>query len=236
MDQYFYSTQIFEDFIILPEDEAHHALKVLRKKIGDKITVVDGKGGEYESIFKNVNALNCKLKIINRKNNIGGLLKHSIHIGISPPKSHDRLEWFIEKSVELGIQEISFILTENSERKNVKLNRILKRTISSMKQSLKALIPKINDIIPVKEFIENCINNEKFIAYLGEEERNHLIKLAPSQSDYCILIGPEGDFSASEIKKSQKFGFQQVTLGNNRLRTETAGVAACHILNLVNEK
>jgi len=236
MDQYFYSTQIFEDFIILPEDEAHHALKVLRKKIGDKITVVDGKGGEYESIFENVNALNCKLKIINRKNNIGGLLKHSIHIGISPPKSHDRLEWFIEKSVELGIQEISFILTENSERKNVKLNRILKRTISSMKQSLKALIPKINDIIPVKEFMENCINNEKFIAYLGEEENRHLIKLAPAQSDYCILIGPEGDFSSSEIKKSQKFGFQQVTLGANRLRTETAGVVACHILNLVNEK
>ena len=235
MDQYFYSTQIYEDFIILPEDEAHHALKVLRKKIGDKITVVDGKGGEYESIFENVNALNCKLKIINRKNNTG-FLKHSIHIGISPPKSHDRLEWFIEKSVELGIQEISFILTENSERKNVKLNRILKRTISSMKQSLKALIPRINDIIPVKEFMENCINNEKFIAYLGEEERNHLIKLAPAQGDYCILIGPEGDFSASEIKKSQKFGFQQVTLGDNRLRTETAAVAACHILNLVNEK
>ena len=235
MDQYFYSTQIYEDFIILPEDEAHHALKVLRKKIGDKITVVDGKGGEYESIFENVNVLNCKLKIINKNNNTG-FLKHSIHIGISPPKSHDRLEWFIEKSVELGIQEISFILTENSERKNVKLNRILKRTISSMKQSLKALIPKINDIIPVKEFMENCINNEKFIAYLGEEENRHLIKLAPAQSDYCILIGPEGDFSASEIKKSQKFGFQQVTLGDNRLRTETAAVAACHILNLVNEK
>ncbi len=236
MDQYFYSTQIFEDFLILPEDEAHHAIKVLRKKIGDKITVVDGKGGEYESIFENVIALNCKLKIINRKNNIGELLKHSIHIGISPPKSHDRLEWFIEKSVELGIQEISFILTDNSERKNVKLNRILKRTISSMKQSLKALIPKINDIIPVKEFMENCINSEKFIAQLGEEENCHLIKLAPAQSDYCILIGPEGDFSSSEIKKSQKFGFLPVTLGNNRLRTETAGVAACHILNLVNEK
>ena len=105
-----------------------------------------------------------------------------------------------------------------------------------MKQSLKALIPKINDIIPVKEFMENCINNEKFIAYLGEKENSHLIKLAPAQSDYCILIGPEGDFSSSEIKKSQKFSFQQVTLGANRLRTETAAVAACHILNLANEK
>jgi 16S rRNA (uracil1498-N3)-methyltransferase len=235
MDQYFYSTRIYDDFIILPEDEAHHALKVLRKKIGDKITVVDGKGGVYESTFENVNTLNCKLKIIHKNQNIE-FPKHSIHIGISPPKSHDRLEWFIEKSVEIGIQEISFILTDNSERKNVKLNRILKRTISSMKQSLKALMPKINDIEPVKKFMENCSNSEKFIAHLGEEERNHLIKIAPTQGDYCILIGPEGDFSDSEIKKSQKFGFSQVTLGDNRLRTETAGVAACHILNLVNEK
>jgi len=235
MDQYFYSTQIYDDFLILPEDEAHHALKVLRKKTGDEIIVVDGNGGLYEALFENENARNCNLKIINSKKNIGRP-NHNIHIGISPPKSHDRLEWFIEKSVELGIQEISFILTENSERKNVKLNRILKRTISSMKQSLKALIPKINDIIPVKKFMENCINNEKFIAYLGEEENRHLIKLAPAQSDYCILIGPEGDFSSSEIKKSQKFGFQQVTLGANRLRTETAAVAACHILNLVNIK
>ena len=235
MDQYFYSTQIYGDFIILPEDEAHHALKVLRKKIGDKITVVDGKGGVYESTFENVNTLNCKLKIINRKN-YNGLPQYSIHIGISPPKSHDRLEWFIEKSGEIGIQEISFILTENSERKNVKLNRILKSTISSMKQSLKAFMPKINDMLPVKEFIENCSNSEKFIAHLGEEETLHLIRIAPAQGDYCILIGPEGDFSASEIKSSQKFGFLPVTLGDNRLRTETAGIAACHIFNLVNEK
>ena len=236
MEQYFYSTQIYEDFIILPEGEAHHALKVLRKKIGDKITVVDGKGGEYESIFENVNALNCKLKIINRKNNIGGLLKHSIHIGISPPKSHDRLEWFIEKSVEIGIQEISFILTENSERKNIKMNRILKRAISSMKQSLKTYLPKINDMVSEKDFIVNCSNNEKFIAHLREDENQHLLKSVSAQNDYCILIGPEGDFSSSEIKRSEKFGFLPVSLGENRLRTETAGVAACHILNLVNEK
>jgi len=234
MDQYFYSTQIFDNFIILPEDEAHHAIKVLRKKIGDNITIVDGKGGVYESTFENLDPLNCKLKI-RRKINIG-LPKHFIHIAISPPKSHDRLEWFIEKAVEIGIQEISFILTGNSERKNIKLNRIFKRTISSMKQSLKSYIPAINDILPVKKFMENCSNSEKFIAHLGEEETHHLIKLAPAQSDYCILIGPEGDFSSDEIKKSQKYGFQEVTLGNNRLRTETAGVAACHILNLVNEK
>ena len=129
MDQYFYSEQIYNDYIILPEEEAHHAVKVLRKKIGDTIIIVDGNGGKYESSFENIDITNCKLKIIGMNNN-EGYLTHSIHIGISPPKSHDRLEWFIEKSVEIGIQEISFILSENSERKNVKLNRILKRTIS----------------------------------------------------------------------------------------------------------
>ena len=112
MDQYFYSTQIYDDFLILPEDEAHHALKVLRKKTGDEIIVVDGNGGLYEALFENENAQNCNLKIINSNNNIGRP-NHNIHVGISPPKSHDRLEWFIEKSVEIGIQEISFILTDN---------------------------------------------------------------------------------------------------------------------------
>ena len=233
MYQYFYSTQIYDKFLILPEDEAHHALKVLRKKRGDKIIVVDGNGGLYEALFENENIQNCNLKIIN--NQEGGRPTHNIHIGISPPKSHDRLEWFIEKSVEIGIQEISFILTQNSERKNIKFNRILKCAISSMKQSLKTYLPKINDMVSAKEFIVNCSNHEKYIAFLSENLNQHLLKSASAQNDYCILIGPEGDFSSSEIERSQKFGFKPVSLGENRLRTETAGVTACHILNLINE-
>lgn len=233
MYQYFYSTQIYDKFLILPEDEAHHALKVLRKKRGDKIIVVDGNGGLYEALFENENVQNCNLKIINNQED--GRPTHNIHIGISPPKSHDRLEWFIEKSIEIGIQEISFILTQNSERKNIKFNRILKCAISSMKQSLKTYLPKINDMVSAKEFIVNCSNHEKYIAFLSENLNQHLLKSASAQNDYCILIGPEGDFSSSEIERSQKFGFKPVSLGENRLRTETAGVTACHILNLINE-
>ena len=116
------------------------------------------------------------------------------------------------------------------------MNRILKRAISSMKQSLKTYLPKINDMVSAKDFVVSCSNNEKFIAYLSEDKNQHLLKSASAQNDYCILIGPEGDFSSSEIKRSEKFGFLPVSLGKNRLRTETAGVAACHILNLVNEK
>ena len=235
MDQFFYSTQIDGDIIILPDDETLHALKVLRKKSGDKLMVVDGRGGLYETCIESVDTRNCRLNIISVDKEFGQQ-NYYIHIGIAPPKSHDRIEWFVEKAVEIGVQEISFILTDHSERKNIKLNRINKRAVSSMKQSLKATLPVINDIVPLKDFMIKCSNDEKYIGYLNKGENCHLMLSATTKSDYCILIGPEGDFSSSEINESQKFGFKPISLGNNRLRIETAGFAACHILNLVNEK
>lgn len=235
MDQYFYSTQIYEDNIILPEDEAHHALKVLRKHKGDKIVLVDGNGGWYECVIESEEIQNCCLRIEDKQEQFG-LKEHYIHIGIAPPKSHDRVEWFVEKAVEIGVQEISFILTDQSERKNIKLERILKRSISSMKQSQKAYLPKINDIIPISDFINNCSNPEKFIGYVEDDQNSHLFKSANSSSNYCVLIGPEGGFTSSEFKAAQDIGYKSVSLGDSRLRTETAGLAACHILNLVNIK
>ena len=235
MDQFFYSTQIYEDNINLPEDEAHHALKVLRKHKGDKIVVVDGNGGWYECVIESEEIQNCRLHIGDRREKFG-LREHYIHIGIAPTKSHDRVEWFVEKAVEIGVQEISFILTDQSERKNIKLERILKRTISSMKQSLKAYLPKINDIIPVNDFMINCINEEKFIGFVKDDQSSHLFQTASSNNNYCVLIGPEGGFTSSEFNAAQDIGFQSVSLDDSRLRTETAGLAACHILNLVNIK
>ena len=235
MDQFFYSTQIYEDNINLPEDEAQHALKVLRKHKGDKIVVVDGNGGWYECVIESEDIQNCRLLIKDKQEKFG-LQEHYIHIGIAPPKSHDRVEWFVEKAVEIGVQEISFILTDQSERKNIKLERILKRTIASMKQSLKAYLPKINDIIPIKDFVINSSNAEKFIGYVKDDQSSHLFQTANSNSNYCILIGPEGGFTSSEFNAAQDIGFLSVSLGDSRLRTETAGLAACHILNLVNVK
>ena len=235
MDQFFYSTQIYDDFIILPEDESLHVLTVVRKNIGDKLLVVDGKGGLYETCIESDNIQSCRLNIVSVDKEFGHR-NYYIHIAIAPTKSHDKVEWFVEKAVEIGVQEISFILTDHSERKNIKLNRINKRAISAMKQSLKAFIPKINDIVPLRDFMTKCNNDEKYIGYLNKGKNNHLMQSATAKSDYCMLIGPEGDFSSSEINESQKFGFKPVSLGNNRLRTETAGLAACHILNLVNEK
>jgi len=232
--QFFYSDQIFNDTIVLSEDEANHALKVLRKHQGDNLIVVDGLGGWYRTVIDNENVKDCRLKIIDKKENYNKPDQY-IHIAISPTKSHDRIEWFIEKSIEIGIQEISFISSHYSERNNVKFNRIKKRAISSMKQSLKAYIPKINDVIPFQTFIENCSNKEKYIGYLGHSNREYLPSIANLGSDYCILIGPEGDFISAEVDFSLNHGFETISLGKSRLRTETAGIVACHILNIINE-
>ena len=235
MTQFFYSDHVFSDTIILPEDEAHHILKVLRKSQGDSIIVVDGKGGWYKTVLETDKIQNCKVRIVDEKKEFGKP-NHYIHIAMAPPKSHDRAEWFVEKAVEIGIQEISFVLTQYSERNNIKLNRIRNRAVSSMKQSLKAYLPQINDILSISNFIETCSNSEKYIGYLADENTNFLSKSAKPDNNYCVLIGPEGDFLPEEVNLAKSCDFQIISLGQSRLRTETAGIAACHILNIINIK
>ena len=235
MTQFFYSDHIFDETIILLEDEAHHALKVLRKQQGDTIVVVDGKGGWFKTVLESDKIQNCKLRIVDKKEEFGKP-NHYIHIAMAPPKSHDRAEWFVEKAVEIGIQEISFVLTKYSERNNIKLNRIKKRAISSMKQSLKAYLPQINDMLSFGDFVKKCSNSEKYMGYLGNGDTNLLSGISKPGNNYCVLIGPEGDFILEEIELALTMGFQCISLGDSRLRTETAGLAACHILNITNEK
>ncbi len=235
MTQYFYSDHVFDETIILPEDEAHHALNVLRKHQGDNIITVDGKGGWYKTILETDNIKNCKLTIVDKREEFGKP-NHYIHIAMAPPKSHDRTEWFVEKAVELGIQEISFVLSQYSERNNIKLNRIKSRAISSMKQSQKAYLPQINDMLTISDFMETCSNSEKYIGYLENVDTIFLSNSAKPGNNYCVLIGPEGDFLQDEVDLARSVGFQSISLGQSRLRTETAGIAACHILNIINEK
>ena len=156
-------------------------------------------------------------------------------MAVAPTKNIDRFEWFLEKSTEIGIDEITPLLTEHSERKIIKPERLEKVIIAAMKQSLKAYKPKLNELTPFRKIIAANSFEEKYIAHCYDGEKQGLKTIAGKGKNILILIGPEGDFSTDEIKVARETGFTEISLGNSRLRTETAGVVACHIINLVNE-
>jgi 16S rRNA (uracil1498-N3)-methyltransferase len=233
--QLFYSPEIGDDKNFLPEDESMHCVKVLRLKEKSKISIIDGKGSFYMAEITHAHPKKCEFRILEVSQG-QGKRDFYIHIAIAPTKNADRTEWFIEKAVEIGIDEITFIKCEHSERKQVNMERIEKIAISAMKQSLKAWLPKINPLTDIKNFIANTHKDvHYFVAHLESGEKKHLKDLTTKQSKSCILIGPEGDFSPSEIEMALKNNFSPVTLGPSRLRTETAGIISCHIINLINQ-
>lgn len=210
-------------------EDSRHCVKVLRKILKDTIHVVDGAGGLYECEITKANDKKCEFRIVSEQKNFGKRDAY-LHIAIAPTKNADRLEWFIEKSVEIGIDEISLIQTKHSERKQQKVERLEKIAISAMKQSLKAYLPKINELMPFEKFLKTVKQEQKFLAHLTDDSKPLLSLLKPASS-YCILIGPEGDFSSDEIFQAKQEKFEWVTLGNSRLRTETAGIVACTLSN-----
>lgn len=229
----FYSAHIQENNFQLDEEESRHAVKVLRLKERDTISLVDGKGGFYLAEISQADPKKCTLKILQAQQNYGKK-NYFIHLAIAPTKNMDRIEWMVEKCVEIGIDKISFIKCQRSERKNVNPERIEKIAVSAMKQSLKAYLPKIHDLISFKDFLNSELEDQRFIGHLEEGEKKDLQNAARKSGNYCILIGPEGDFSPEEIEQAKVKGFTPVNLGPSRLRTETAGMVSCHILNLVN--
>jgi 16S rRNA (uracil1498-N3)-methyltransferase len=231
----FYEPNIKQN-LCLNEEESRHAVKVLRLSAGDLLYVVDGRGGFYTCKVKNTQGKKCELIIVEEKQEFEKK-DFYIHLIIAPTKNMDRMEWMLEKCVEIGIDEISFIQSRYSERKEIKTQRLEKIGIGAMKQSLKAYLPKINEMISWKEFLKKDIPEHfKMIAHLEEGDRKFIQQFAEPKSKYAILIGPEGDFSNDEIKQALEKGFQPVTLGNSRLRTETAGLVACHTLTVINEQ
>lgn len=216
----------------LPEDESKHALKVLRLSSGDIIEVTDGKGSVYLCEVKDSDFKACRFKVLSQTTSKPK--GYYIHVAIAPTKNADRIEWFVEKCIEIGIDEISFIQCSRSERKNINLDRIEKIAVSALKQSQTTIFPVLNPLVSFKSFIESCKDDHKFIGYLSEEHKELLQKIAPINSRYCILIGPEGDFTQDEVSLAFKNNFKPASLGNSRLRTETAGIAACHIFNIIN--
>ncbi|MDF9795396.1 16S rRNA (uracil1498-N3)-methyltransferase [Catalinimonas alkaloidigena] len=230
----FYQPSVSEGAHYLDRDESKHCIKVLRKQEGDQIQVVDGKGHFYEASISKANDKKCEFDII--KQTTIPRDNFNIHIALSPTKNIDRTEWFVEKAVEVGIHQISFILCDHSERKVLKMDRLERKAISAMKQSQHAYLPVFSTLTKFKDFVQGQkreTNTHKFIAYLGEEACPQLIHTAKAHQNYVVLIGPEGDFSPQEVENALEAGFSPVSLGNSRLRTETAGLAACHSLQIL---
>jgi 16S rRNA (uracil1498-N3)-methyltransferase len=231
----FYEQHIKQN-LCLNEEESRHAVKVLRLSAGDLLYVVDGIGGFYTCKVKNTQGKKCELSILEEKQQFGNR-DFYIHLIIAPTKNMDRMEWMLEKCVEIGIDEISFIQTRYSERKEIKTQRLEKIAIGAMKQSLKAYLPQINEMISWAAFLKKeYSDSQKMIAHLEEGDRKLIQHFAQPKGKYVVLIGPEGDFSEDEIKQAIEKGFQPATLGNSRLRTETAGLVACHTLSVINEQ
>lgn len=230
----FYQPGIPDGALYLDADESRHCVKVLRKKQGDIITVTDGVGFFYNAVITRADPGQCFFEL-QGKTPVPAR-DHFIHVAISPTKNADRIEWFVEKVTELGVDRITLMDCKNTERSFIKTDRLRKVAVSAMKQSLKGVLPEISEtLLQFSEVVETCNEDEKFIAAVDPSNPIHLMRAAKRDSSYCILIGPEGDFSTEELKTAMEYEFEKVSLGPSRLRTETAGVAACHILNLINE-
>ncbi len=218
----------------LDKEERNHMVKVLRKKIGDRIHFTNGRGIRAEGIIEQIDPKSVRLKI---ENTISvPKPSYSLHIAIAPTKNNDRFEWFLEKATEMGISEVTPVICNQSERKTVKEDRLERVVLSSVKQSLEDWKPIINHSISVEEFLEQNRSGELYIAHCETNmKRIEFAKTVVPKSKITVLIGPEGDFSKSEIDKALQKGYKAVSLGNKRLRTETAGVyvaAATAIKNL----
>ena len=234
--QLFYTTNIQNGLAILDEDEARHTVQVLRRKVGDAMQLTDGKGNLYEG---EIVELGKKTGMVGIKKTIEAYNKRPfhLHIAIAPTKNIDRFEWFLEKATEIGIDEITPLICKRSERTVVKHERLNGILISAMKQSLKTYLPKLNEAIDFQRFMKNDFSQvtNKMIAYCNDDSIRPLSIAYQKQGNSVILIGPEGDFTEGEVGTAFEHHFIGVSLGKSRLRTETAGLVACHTVNLLNE-
>ncbi len=231
---HFFYTPDIQTTNILPEIEAQHCIRVLRMKEGDTVQLTDGNGYFYEAVITLANPRNCQVEIIK---SIREVLpwQNRIEIAVAPTKNIDRMEWLVEKTVETGIDKISFLHCRFSERKDIKLSRIEKIAVSAMKQSLKATLPALKDLTGFKDYISgDFAGSQKFIAHCYPEDKTLLSRAYTPGRDAVVLIGPEGDFSEEEVRLSIANGFQPVSLGESRLRTETAALLACQTIHIVN--
>jgi 16S rRNA (uracil1498-N3)-methyltransferase len=233
--QIFYAPDINGNTYSLDEKESKHLIRVLRMAKGESVKLIDGNGNLYEGIISNPDQNKCsiditgKIKDFERRN-------YRLHIAISPLKNPERFEWFIEKSVEIGIDEITPLLCRNTEKPGIKRERLNNLIISAMKQSLKATKTILNEPTSFKDFINKDLMGIRMIAHCDKSnERKNVSEVYSKNDNSIILIGPEGDFTRDEVDSAVNRGFLPVHLGPSRLRTETAGVAACHSIYFINQ-
>ncbi|MHA3045748.1 RsmE family RNA methyltransferase [Riemerella anatipestifer] len=214
--------EILNDRVIIDADEQHHISQVLRMKEGEMLYVTDGKGNVAKGNLI-LEGKKVELDILEIKTETP-LFSPYLHIAIAPTKNIDRIEFFVEKATEMGISEISFLLTEKSERKHLNIDKIQKKVIAASKQSLRYHFPKVNDLQKFTSFMQTQSAENTFVAHCDKAFKRVSLSEIPLVDKACFLIGPEGDFSPSEIELLLEKGVQAVSLGNQRLRTETAGV------------
>ena len=226
----FYSQTILENTGILDETESHHCINVLRLHEGDEVYLVDGTGGFFEGVISFADPKACAIDIIKKQYEYGKR-NYNIHIAIAPTKNIDRFEWFLEKATEIGVDEITPLVCQRSERKILREDRLEKVIMSAMKQSVKAYRPVLNTLTQFEKFIDFNHDGNNLIAHCMDGVRVELIKMPVESRKFVLLIGPEGDFSGKELQLAESKGFVPVSLGISRLRTETAGIAACQIIS-----
>lgn len=233
--QLFYNPKIdiADKEVVFDRDESRHISKVLRKKIGDVLNVTNGKGNLFEAEITNLDKNKCTANIVTVQTEKPKT--YQLHLAVAPTKMNDRYEWFLEKATEIGVNEITPIICEHSERKNIKPERFERILQSAMKQSLRFSLPKLNAATPFLDFVEMHKNEQLFIAHCEDGvEKKTLNKIIQPGKNVSVLIGPEGDFSKKEIGLALKNHFLPVSLGNNRLRTETAAIMACAAVAIKN--
>ena len=242
----FYAPDLAGDLYTLSEEESRHCLKVLRLGQGDVIHITDGEGKLFEARIAAISGKFCQVMLtsdilhgdsgqstVENLKFSYGKRNYRLHIAIAPTKNIDRFEWFLEKATEIGIDEITPVICEHSERRQLRSDRLEKVITAAMKQSLKAYHPKLNEPIAFKKFVDTSAGEQKFIAYITDDTPM-LQQNCQAGKDTTVLVGPEGDFSKEEVETALNAGFRVVSLGASRLRTETAGLVACHTIYLKN--
>ena len=231
----FYQPHISYDAPTLPPDESRHCIKVLRQQVGDSLEVVDGRGTFYEGIIAQANPKQCAFDITRSWSE--PLRSYSVHLAIAPTKNLDRMEWLVEKAVEVGVDRLSFVQCDHSERRVLSTDRLVKKAVAAMKQSGRATLPMIGELQSFEHFLAEAAQREgqqRLLAYVDSANPTHLASIAQPNASYEVLVGPEGGFSEQEVARANEANYEIVSLGPYRLRTETAGLMVCTTLHAIN--